>query len=73
MIKINDTVRPVIEGEDRNGRVIVWNRLRGRVVAVWKDGNEQRAEIRWFGFPGGRGPLGSILPADYLEVVEGGR
>ena len=53
-----DRVKPASQGDK-----VDWTKLRGTVVDVWQDGQEQRAEVRWdrvCGYP-------TRLPVDLLE------
>jgi len=42
-LKVGDIVRPACDGESYK-----WTALRGRLIDVWQEGKEYRAEVYWF-------------------------
>lgn len=48
---IGQRVRPFGDGEDSNGNIIKWTKVRGEVVDIWMDGegqfSEWRVEVKW--------------------------
>jgi hypothetical protein len=64
-VTIGITVRPVSNGEDLHGRPIQWTQLKGRVIDLYQDCGELRAEVRWQQ----KAPYPSCLPVDWLEPV----
>ena len=64
-LTVGAMVRPFSEGEDSAGRTLHWARLRGRVVDLWDDCGELRAEVRWQR----QSPYPTRLPAYMLALV----
>ena len=63
-LTIGSIVRPANNGEDSRG-ILKWTELRGKVIDVWYDCGELRAEVHWFQ----NAPYPTVVPSYFLKNV----
>lgn len=63
-LTIGSIVRPANDGEDSKG-TLKWTKLRGKVIDVWYDCGELRAQVKW----NQNVPYPTVVPSYFLKSV----